>query len=450
MKPYLAVLLVAILLCGLIDMIQVCSADIGTSEPPQLEWSKTYPRPPALSFDGYPVSHVDSGSCFVQASDGGYVIVGNLEDVFGRGEHDGGNYNYSGIIIKTDSAGDLQWQRSDPILDNSETIFQTSDSGYMVVAHGYLVKLDPNGNILWNKTLGIPIQAATQAEDGGYILAGNNYQSDIIMKIDENGLLIWNYTLGDIAGDVTISQVEPMAQGGYIILAYPTKVYNRGGVPDPNLWIIRTNSTGNFQSVKMYLFPRSALAPTVDGGWLLAGPTTSNPEERSDSLITKFDSQGEFEWNRTYNFGLISSLKFVMRTSDGGYFATGREGISTTNWANFDTRHFIVKVDSAGNVEWNYTFSKDYEEPNEIFVWGPSSWITTKDGGYAFLGNLKNSILLGKFAPVQSSPSPTPNSTPNVSASPSVSELLPAAAIVVLAASMLTAIAVLLRRRNQS
>jgi hypothetical protein len=139
-----------------------------------------------------------------------------------------------------------------------------------------------------------------------------------------------------------------------------------------------------------------------------------------------------------------------MRTSEGGYFATGREGISTTNWANFDTRHFIVKVDSAGNVEWNYTFSKDYEEPNEIFVWGPSSWITTKDGGYAFLGNLKNSILLGKFAPVQSSPSPTPNSTPNVSASPSVSELLPATAIVVLAASMLTAIAVLLRRRNQS
>ena len=141
-----------------------------------MEWSRTYPRPPAKAFGKYNISHIDSGISFVQTSDGGYAILGSIEDSFYVGEHSGPHQNNSGIIIKTDSLGNLQWQKANPILSPSQLIFQTQNAGYLVIStdwlNDYLFEIDAQGNLQSNKTLGVSISSALQTSYNSYILVG--------------------------------------------------------------------------------------------------------------------------------------------------------------------------------------------------------------------------------------------------------------------------------------
>ena len=139
---------VLVSLCLLLSTVQAFGCCITTT---QLEWSKTYSRPPATTPDNLTITHIDGGYRFVQTSDGGYAIVGNIMDSFYRGQHSGGNSNYSATIIKTNSAGNLQWQKIDSKLMESKAIFQTKDSGYIIFTRSRFLMTDAQGTIQSNK-----------------------------------------------------------------------------------------------------------------------------------------------------------------------------------------------------------------------------------------------------------------------------------------------------------
>jgi len=116
----------------------------------------------------------------VQTADGGYALAGKTNS-FGAG-------GYDAYLIKTDSNGDMQWNRTygGTNDDYSHFVVQTSDDGYALAgatlsfgAGGWdfwLVKTDSKGNQQWNKSYGgsndDQAQSLTQADDGGYAVAG--------------------------------------------------------------------------------------------------------------------------------------------------------------------------------------------------------------------------------------------------------------------------------------
>src|SRR5437867_11229470 len=105
-----------------------------------------------------------------QTTDGGYIIAGrsasNNGDVIGS--H--GNWDY--WLVKTDSSGNIQWQKCLGGTDDDAaySVQQTTDGGYIVAGqsnsndgdvtgnHGnedyWLVKTDANGSIQWEKSMG--------------------------------------------------------------------------------------------------------------------------------------------------------------------------------------------------------------------------------------------------------------------------------------------------------
>ncbi|HVX28150.1 MAG TPA: T9SS type A sorting domain-containing protein, partial [Parafilimonas sp.] len=141
----------------------------------------------------------DNASSIQQTVDGGYIISGysysNNGDV--TGNH--GNADY--WIVKTDALGNIQWQKSlgGSNLDFAVRINETSDGGYIVAGTSYssngdiisnhgnadywIVKLNTVGSIEWQKALGGSNYDETysilQTSDEGYIVAGrtrsNNY-----------------------------------------------------------------------------------------------------------------------------------------------------------------------------------------------------------------------------------------------------------------------------------
>jgi hypothetical protein len=410
-----------------LTLLTVKPASAQSSATPQLEWSKTYPRPPVTTPDNYNITHIDEGSCFVQTSDGGYAILGSIEDSYYVGEHSGPHQNRTGIIIKTDSLGNLQWQKTDSILLDSQSIFQTEDLGYMIVRGGYLLKMDALGNIQSNKTIGVSISSALQTSDNSYVLVGSNGKSILLIKIDSENNLLLNKTLMELTDFAPSISIVEANDGGYFIVVKSSNFLIRGGIKDPNYWLIKTSSTGEVQFNKASNYyevilgeeqsPASlAYAFTIatnDGGYLLAGRAYRDSRvafegvSYSAPFLVKLDSQGNWQWSRSYatshrDSGFFSS---AVQTVDCGFLIAGSYDSQPIGWIYGSyISPFLLKTDSFGNVQLNQTFSSidDYHEGHASLV------IVTRDGGYAIMGSLDSSVWLAKFAP-ESGISPSPS-----------------------------------------
>ncbi len=179
-------------------------------------------------------SWFDYGMAIIQTIDGGYLVGGqSMLD-------EGGNLNciphsnkYEAVLVKLDSARNIEWQRcyggteDDGIWSINELSdgyifagFASSNDGDISGWHGggdiWIVRIDFNGNIIWQKCLGgsnyeftdniIPendgsftIIGATQSIDGDVI--GNHtlsqYYHDIwVVRLSSEGDLLWQQCIG--------------------------------------------------------------------------------------------------------------------------------------------------------------------------------------------------------------------------------------------------------------
>lgn len=130
-----------------------------------------------------------------ETSDGGMIIGGysNSNISEDKSENSRGGNDY--WILKLDSSGIIEWQRTigGSGEDKLVAIHQTSDGGYIVGGYSdseisgektessrgftdyWILKLEPNGGIEWQKTIGgdngDSLVEIHQAPDGNYILA---------------------------------------------------------------------------------------------------------------------------------------------------------------------------------------------------------------------------------------------------------------------------------------
>jgi hypothetical protein len=136
-----------------------------------------------------------------QTSDGGYIVAGTT-NTYGAGNKDI-------WVLKLDSSGNPVWQRTygGAMDDAAYSIVQTNDGGFVLTGFtdsaepdnrdAIVIKLDPNGNIIWQKRYGGPYTdegySIKQTNDGGFIIAINSYalgagfNDFLIIKTDSNG-----------------------------------------------------------------------------------------------------------------------------------------------------------------------------------------------------------------------------------------------------------------------
>lgn len=204
----------------------------------------------------------DDAACSVsQTNDGGYIVAGNTES-FGAGLIDI-------WILKLDSYGSVEWCQiyGADDYDFVSSIQQTSDDGYIVAAftysfadyytEGWILKLDSNGAIEWQRTYGASghsqikdemdyFYSIQQTEDGGYIVGGATRSFDAgvndgwLLKLSSSGAVEWQRTYGSSEPDSSDS-VQQTADGGYVAAGY-TKSYGAGA---NDFLVLRLYSDGN-------------------------------------------------------------------------------------------------------------------------------------------------------------------------------------------------------------
>jgi hypothetical protein len=313
---------------------------VKTDSDGNMQWNKTYGG-----------TSQDEAYAVRQTSDGGYIIAG-VTSSFGA--------QFSDFwVIKTDSNGNAQWNKTygGPRIDIAYSVQQTSDGGYIVAGSTnsfgsgnndfWLVKTDGNGEMQWNKTYGglynDNAYSVQQTNDGGYVACGYTgsfgagYEDFWLVKTDSNGNMAWNKTYGGENSDYAYS-VQQTSDNGYIIAG---DTYTTGAQLE--VWLVKTDSSGNMQWNKRYGGPLDDGAYTVgqtSDGYIVAGFTYSIANNR-DILLIKTDLSGNIEWNQTYGGKEKDEACAAEQTSDGGYIVAGTTYSFDASW---DPDFWLLKL----------------------------------------------------------------------------------------------------------
>ena len=336
-------------------------------------------------------------------------------------------------VFPSEVAPGIQWQQSfgGTLDDYLVSVQQTSDGGYVLggtsysdsggnktsAAYGagdyWLVRLDPNGNKLWDQTYGGSgndiLFSLQQTGDGGFILAGaSNSGADgtktssnyggydyWLVRVNSSGGVLWDQSFGGLDDDGTSGVfVRQTTNGGFIVGgdsrsgATGSKATDSYGGAD--FWLLLLDANGN--EVWERSFGGSgddllhAVQQTSDGGYLLGGSSASSPSGNKTSAayggldfwIVRLDSSGNKIWEQSYGGSSSDQLYSLQLSADGGMFAGGASSsIASGNKtsANFGSSdYWVLKLNSSGNKIWEQTLGgSGYEELRNLQA--------TADGG---------------------------------------------------------------------
>jgi len=309
----------------------------------EAEWQK--------AFGGW---NDDEAYSIQQTKDGGYIVAGGTES-FGSGGTDA-------YILKLNSKGEAEWQKAFGGWNDDEaySIQQTKDGGYIVTGSTgdfgsgkrdvYILKLNSKGDLEWQKTFGgegiAGADSIQQTKDGGYIVAGDKGGDVYILKLNSKGEIQWQKTFGGNAYDAANS-IQQTTDGGYIVAGL-TYSFGSGGY---DVYILKLNSKGQLEWQKTFggedYDGANSIQQTKDGGYIVAGWTSSPDFGGDDVYILKLDSKGDLEWQKTFGGEDYDGANSIQQTKDGGYIVAG--WTSSPDFGGDDV--YILKLDSKGWVD---------------------------------------------------------------------------------------------------
>ncbi len=298
----------------------------------------------------------------------------------------------------------------------------TVSAGYVNVNYRVdvsVTRLAADGSLIWNKTYGgtgnDQAYNIISTAEGGYLLSGetnstdgdiklNHGASDLwLLKLDANGNVMWEKTFGG-TGDEYFGKVTACTDGGYFLCGI-SKSNNSGDVPashgDEDFFIVKMDANGNKLWSKMYggtmrEGPGSIIGDT-DGGCIVTGYTTSSdgdlvgrpyPNLNFDLWVFKLDKDGQIVWKKTMGGGDADFGTALVRLPNGNIAISGSAasngGDVTTNRGSYDV--WVIVLNSRGNMLWQSTFGSVFSEyNNDIGITSDGSLLVanyvTSDGG---------------------------------------------------------------------
>jgi len=246
------------------------------------------------------------------ASNGDIIVVGtdNL-DFFGSSD---------AVVMRLDSNGNRLWSKvfggslNDHVHGIEELpggnliISGSSESFGPGSTAGYVMKLSPNGNVLWDYTYGqsgvTGYNSSVLTNDYQIVLTGltndfgNGFQT-ITTKIDTNGVVIWSKVYGGPAFDRGASIKKVVNSNDYFIAANTESFGN----DLKEILMLRISSAGDViwsetigtnQDDQLNQWATNTIAATLDGGFAMTGYSDGVFTGGNNALLLKSDGVGQF------------------------------------------------------------------------------------------------------------------------------------------------------------
>ena len=255
-----------------------------------------------------------------------------------------------------------------------------------------------SGSAIWAMTYGGSaadgLRDACETSSGGFTMAGYTYsfgqgRADIyVVCADTQGEEVWSTCWGGPGYDYANS-VCPTADGGYAVAGYTTS--QGQGMED--VCLLRLDSDGQLLWSRTYGGPGRDIGRSVvqasDGGFLVSGLTESFGAGESDTYLIRTDSGGDTLWTGTYGAAGPESGDQVIFRQDGGIAVAGCTGSFTSNMDAY-----LVLTDSSGVLERSCFFGGSGGEGGYDRA---ASIVQLADGGFLLTGDTNEDDKCGVF-----------------------------------------------------
>lgn len=336
-------------------------------------WNKTYGGP---LWD----------QCFdmIEVSTGGFAMTGFTGSPWASG---GGIL----WLVRTDSQGNQLWNRTYTTnVSWGHSLLECDDGGFIVAGklvndqpRVWVLRTDANGNHLWNHTyggtqpaVGWVVSELIECDEGGYAIFGTGPDSNplnnsdyYLVRIDTDGNLLWNYTYDHGWMDSpALKGVVQCSDGGFVIVGYTRDVQWQS--PYSDIWLVRTDADGRPLWNMTYggaeaEFPNDILK--VDSDYIIVYQVAVTGGE---TRVIRVDDEGNVAINRKTGSANCFSM---IQCSNGGFAMVG----SITE--EEDLYGYFVRTDDEINPFWEQTYNRSRRD--EI-----STIIECSDGGFAMAG----------------------------------------------------------------
>ena len=322
--------------------------------------------------------------------DGGFVVVGNTRS-YGEGTS---NNIY---FIKLNPSGDIEWNKvfGSTTIDIAYSVIQTSDSGYAISGYRMgsgiiVIKTDEHGEIMWSKVMPNTIYGyeIIQTQDGGYAVVGIRLGvlSLCLIKLNASGDLLWesvsetDWQGGNNHGKALVEDTH----GNIWVAGWTTEAYANGG---RDVYVAKFSQAGNQIWSKAYGGSEfeEANSITIDaaGNIIVAGVTYSFGVGSSNFYVIKLNAVGDIIWTKAIGGGESETANTVIVTSENNYLVGGlTNSYGIRKWA-FNHNAYLVKLSQEGDVVWTQTIGDSalgYESINAL--------AESPDGGFVMVGNI--------------------------------------------------------------
>ncbi len=276
-------------------------------------------------------------------------------------------------------------------------------SGNHGSADAWVVKVDANGNKVWQKVYGgsgaESVSGIVATQDGGCIFSATTTSRDQqvitnlgstniwLVRLDASGNIVWQKTFGtsniDLAHAITAS-----TDGKYIVAGATTKTVSYG-FNDDDFYAVKFDGSGNIVWEKTIVNTSSyrdrvyGITASPDGGCVLAGETMPNTTESgsanayNDALLVKLDGAGNEQWQTIIKGSRSEQAQSITTSKDGGYIVAGHsqsvDGDMAFNTGQTD--YWVAKVDQNGNKLWVKMYGGSGQDEAHSIVSDPDGYI---------------------------------------------------------------------------
>ena len=188
----------------------------------------------------YGGSFTDTAYDAIQTQDNGYIIIGSSDSNDVDISNSNGGYDF--WVVKISNTGSLVWEKTfgGSEIDEARAITSSNDGNYLIVgdtrsddlnisqnagaADLWLIKITPEGTLLWEKTIGGTNfdvgRSVSKTQDNGFLISGSSRSSDgnlttnkglndaWVLKIDSGGNIKWHKSIGGSETDFFYDSVE--------------------------------------------------------------------------------------------------------------------------------------------------------------------------------------------------------------------------------------------------
>lgn len=229
-----------------------------------------------------------------------------------------------------------------PMADGSYLMAGETTSPIQKGYDGWIFKTDNNFNVLWDTKVGgfgvERFNSVMLTPDGGFLAAGRTTSDHgdfraWLVKLDSNGKVQWQKRYRDEHYANTIRQILPTSNGNWVFTGF---IKNQPNDPDPrNLWIGAVDEQGNLLWDKALGGAGADVAYVLtqakDGTYVAAGSTQQKKGDTYDAYIVGFNANGKVLYERKHGQPEANEIvRGITPYGQSGYVLSGNYEVPAT------------------------------------------------------------------------------------------------------------------------